>query len=71
MSALIRMVIFAAVLINYTNGGLPIVMWHGLGDECCNPLSLGGLQKYIEDVIPDVYVLSLKIGKTIKEVFMH
>ena len=37
------------------------------GDVCCNPLSLGGLQKFIEEQIPGVYVLSLKIGKTIEE----
>lgn len=39
------------------------------GDVCCNPLSLGGLQKFIEEQIPGVYVLSLKIGKTIEEAF--
>ena len=22
---------------------LPIVLWHGMGDTCCNPLSIGGL----------------------------
>ncbi|KZS18637.1 palmitoyl-protein thioesterase 1 isoform X1 [Daphnia magna] len=48
---------------------LPIVIWHGLGDVCCNPLSIGGLQKFIQQEIPDVYVISLKIGKTIKEDF--
>lgn len=42
-----------------------------LGDVCCNPLSIGGLQKFIQQEIPDVYVISLKIGKTIKEVIMH
>ncbi|XP_046650203.1 palmitoyl-protein thioesterase 1-like [Daphnia pulicaria] len=48
---------------------LPIVIWHGLGDVCCNPLSIGGLQKFIQQQIPEVYVISLKIGKTIREDF--
>ena len=39
-----------------------------LGDVCCNPLSIGGLQKFIQQQIPEVYVISLKIGKTIREV---
>ncbi len=39
-----------------------------VGDVCCNPLSLGGLQKFIEEVVPSVYVKSLKIGKTVNEV---
>ena len=39
-----------------------------LGDVCCNPLSLGGLQKFIEEAVPGVYVKSLMIGNSIKEV---
>lgn len=49
--------------------GLPVVIWHGLGDVCCNPLSIGGLQKFIQQEIPETYVISLKIGKTIREDF--
>ncbi|XP_075547638.1 palmitoyl-protein thioesterase 1-like [Dermacentor variabilis] len=40
----------------------PIVMWHGLGDSCCNPLSLGGFKNFLEQSIPGVYVNSLRIG---------
>ena len=39
------------------------------GDVCCNPLSLGSLQKFIEEQIPGIYVVSLKIGDTIREDF--
>ena len=45
----------------------PIVMWHGMGDTCCNPLSLGRIQKVLEDSIPGVYVHSLKFGKNFEE----
>jgi len=54
-------------LFQYVFCGLPIVMWHGLGDVCCNPLSLWGLKKFMEEQIPNVYVISLKIGDSIQE----
>jgi palmitoyl-protein thioesterase len=41
---------------------LPVVMWHGMGDTCCNPLSLGRIQKIIEQALPGIHVHSLKIG---------
>jgi palmitoyl-protein thioesterase len=45
----------------------PIVLWHGMGDSCCNPLSLGTLIKLIKKQLPDSYVLSLRIGSNIVE----
>lgn len=24
---------------------LPIVLWHGMGDTCCDPLTTGGVEK--------------------------
>jgi len=41
---------------------LPVVMWHGMGDTCCNPFSLGQIQKLIEKEIPGIFVHSLQIG---------
>ncbi|XP_013854924.1 palmitoyl-protein thioesterase 1 isoform X1 [Austrofundulus limnaeus] len=49
------------------NGTVPLVLWHGMGDSCCNPLSLGFLKKSIEEEIPGIYVLSLMIGKNVLE----
>lgn len=40
----------------------PIVLWHGMGDSCCNPLSLGSLVKLLKRQLPSSYVLSLRIG---------
>jgi len=40
----------------------PVVLWHGMGDTCCNPLSMGSIKKTIEAQIPNVYVLSIEIG---------
>lgn len=45
----------------------PLVLWHGMGDSCCNPLSMGAIKKMIEGEIPGIYVQSLMIGKNIFE----
>ncbi|KAF3707233.1 Palmitoyl-protein thioesterase 1 [Channa argus] len=49
------------------NGTVPLVLWHGMGDSCCNPLSMGAIKKMIEGKIPGIYVLSLMIGKSVIE----
>ncbi|KAJ3609005.1 hypothetical protein NHX12_023533 [Muraenolepis orangiensis] len=49
------------------NETLPLVMWHGMGDSCCNPLSLGAFKKMIQDEVPGIYVLSLRIGDNIAQ----
>ncbi|XP_006886564.1 PREDICTED: palmitoyl-protein thioesterase 1 [Elephantulus edwardii] len=46
---------------------LPLVIWHGMGDSCCNPMSMGAIKKMVEEKIPGIYVLSLEIGKTLRE----
>lgn len=46
---------------------LPIVLWHGLGDSCCNPFSIGGFKKFLEESMPGVYVNSLRIGSNMIE----
>eukprot|EP00092_Neocalanus_flemingeri_P013845 GFUD01014936.1.p1 GENE.GFUD01014936.1~~GFUD01014936.1.p1 ORF type:complete len:308 (-),score=78.98 GFUD01014936.1:58-981(-) len=43
----------------------PIVLWHGMGDCCCNPFSMGSITKYLEKKIPGVYVHSLMIGDNV------
>ncbi|KTG45678.1 hypothetical protein cypCar_00000662 [Cyprinus carpio] len=47
------------------NATVPLVIWHGMGDSCCNPLSMGAIQKMVEKEVPGIYVLSLMIGKTV------
>lgn len=49
------------------SGSPPIVLWHGMGDSCCNPLSLGSLIKLLQRQLPGPYVLSLRIGSNIVE----
>lgn len=52
-------VLFPIILIQ---AATPIVMWHGMGDSCCFPFSLGKIKKMFEAEIPSVYVKSLRIG---------
>ncbi|XP_032901143.1 palmitoyl-protein thioesterase 1-like [Amblyraja radiata] len=49
------------------NTQLPVVIWHGMGDSCCNPLSMGFIKKLVEEKVPGTYVLSLEIGNGITE----
>jgi len=42
----------------------PVVLWHGMGDDCCNPQSMGAIKGFIEDQYPGIYVYSMEIGDT-------
>ncbi|XP_038656207.1 palmitoyl-protein thioesterase 1-like [Scyliorhinus canicula] len=44
----------------------PVVIWHGMGDSCCEEFTLKFI-KLVEETVPGSYVLSLKIGKTVQE----
>lgn len=50
-----------------SNDPVPVVLWHGMGDNCCNPLSMGSIKKMIEGLVKGVYVRSLMIGDSIGE----
>ncbi|XP_016992873.3 palmitoyl-protein thioesterase 1 [Drosophila takahashii] len=41
---------------------LPVVLWHGMGDTCCLPFSLGSIMKLIVEQTQGAYVRSLEIG---------
>jgi len=45
-----------------TPDATPIVIWHGMGDSCCNPFSMGSIMRMIQQSIPDVYFHSIAIG---------
>lgn len=53
---------FAASLAMEKSSPPPVVIWHGMGDSCCNPFSMGAVKKMIEDEVPGIYVHSLMIG---------
>ncbi|KAK4327873.1 hypothetical protein Pmani_001680 [Petrolisthes manimaculis] len=43
----------------------PLVIWHGMGDTCCFPFSMGRIKELVEQRIPGIYVRSLMIGDNI------
>ncbi|KAJ8334766.1 hypothetical protein SKAU_G00404050 [Synaphobranchus kaupii] len=45
-----------------SNTTTPLVMWHGMGDSS---VGLNGIKKMVEEDVPGIYVLSLKIGDTV------
>lgn len=47
------------------NNVLPVVMWHGMGDTCCFPFSLGSVKRLIQKETNGTYVKSLEIGGSI------
>jgi len=40
----------------------PAVLWHGMGDTCCDPLSMGRIKRMIEKGFPGIYVYSIEVG---------
>lgn len=65
---LVLSVLAAAVLSCAASADVvPLVLWHGMGDSCCNPLSLGRLMKLIEQHVPGIYIHSIQIGNNIAE----
>ncbi|KNC46389.1 salivary protein [Thecamonas trahens ATCC 50062] len=42
----------------------PIVMWHGMGDNCCSKHSMDMIAGIIKDHIPGVYIYSVMIGSS-------
>eukprot|EP01095_Lingulamoeba_sp_RSL-Kostka_P003400 TRINITY_DN14389_c0_g1_i1.p1 TRINITY_DN14389_c0_g1~~TRINITY_DN14389_c0_g1_i1.p1 ORF type:complete len:307 (-),score=111.74 TRINITY_DN14389_c0_g1_i1:221-1141(-) len=46
---------------------VPVVLWHGMGDICCDPLSMGRIKRLIEKHLPGVYVYSVEVGSNIIE----
>ncbi|CDH55453.1 palmitoyl-protein thioesterase 1 [Lichtheimia corymbifera JMRC:FSU:9682] len=42
----------------------PVVLWHGMGDDCCNPQSMGRVTELIQKVLPGVFVHSVQVGET-------
>jgi palmitoyl-protein thioesterase len=45
----------------------PMVLWHGMGDTCCYPFSMGKIKNLIEQNLPGIYVYSIEVGNTIEQ----
>ena len=45
------------------NKNSKVVLWHGMGDNCCHSFSMGAFEKMIRHHVPGVdYIRSLMIG---------
>merc|ERR1712150_307529 len=54
--------VFSSTWSENVDSPLPVVLWHGMGDSCCNPLSMGRIKRQIETARPGIYVHSIEIG---------
>lgn len=45
-----------------SEGPLPIVLWHGMGDSCCFSFSMGAIKELLQEQLPGVYVYSIRLG---------
>lgn len=55
----------------YPKISIEIYIWYFVpltGDSCCNPLSMGRIQRIIEENVPGIYVKSIQIGSNMLEV---
>lgn len=50
---------------------VPLVMWHGMGDNCCDPGTMGRLKKFVESSIPGLYVHNVMVGGSPAADTMH
>lgn len=58
----------ACVVSSIQTANTPLVIWHGMGDSCCNPISMGRIKDLIiKNVSDDIYVNSLEIGDNIEQ----
>ncbi|XP_047993769.1 palmitoyl-protein thioesterase 1-like [Leguminivora glycinivorella] len=51
--------IAVALLALRNESALPIVLWHGLGDTCCLPISTGVLRLFLYGKIKNIHVISI------------
>ncbi|XP_065843042.1 palmitoyl-protein thioesterase 1-like [Oscarella lobularis] len=67
---MLRFLVGATLLALASADPIPTVIWHGMGDTCCLPISMGRIKKMVEDKIPGIYVKSIRIGANEEEDFL-
>jgi len=63
---LLGLVVFIALVFYCEATYRPTVLWHGMGDTCCYPFSMGKIKKLIEESLPGIYVYSIEVGDSIE-----
>jgi len=64
-AVVLRYLAFAVLLCGAELTSRPTVLWHGMGDTCCFPFSMGAIKGLIQTVLPGTYVYSVEIGGNI------
>ncbi|KAG5880934.1 hypothetical protein JTB14_022310 [Gonioctena quinquepunctata] len=69
MSPSVYIVLFLSSLcfVSCDNTTTPIVLWHGMGDSCCFPFSLGSLINKLNISLSGAHIVSIRIGSNIIE----
>jgi len=63
---LLHVLALCAIAATAATEPIPVVLWHGMGDSCCNPLSMGYISKLLRTTLgPDLYVHSLMLGNNV------
>jgi hypothetical protein len=39
-----------------------VVLWHGMGDSCCDPDTMGRVAGLIQEALPGTFVHSIQVG---------
>jgi hypothetical protein len=61
-------VLLAALVAFVVAEQLPIVLWHGMGDSCCFPFSMGRIQTLIQNQFNETVPMhSVMMGSSIVE----
>jgi len=68
MHTVFFLTLLGAVALSTEAKNTPLVIWHGMGDSCCNPLSMGRIKNLIEKNVSDIYVYPLMIGNSVASV---
>lgn len=63
--SLTTLVTLLCICVSHANP-TPLVIWHGMGDCCCNPLSMGSIKSFVEKKVSGIYVRSLMIGPNVE-----
>ncbi|CAG8656019.1 9543_t:CDS:2 [Funneliformis mosseae] len=59
---------FLTIFANHVQGTYrPVVLWHGMGDNCCDDESMGKVQQVIKDALPGIYTYSIMLGDNERE----
>ncbi|XP_063363413.1 palmitoyl-protein thioesterase 1-like [Cydia amplana] len=63
MKLLVSLLFIIHIVVAEENQTVPIVLWHGMGDTCCFPISTGTLRLFLYKHIPGVYILSMETSE--------